>query len=230
MRLVDLSQVFRSGMMSGTADEAPEVAVRIREVRSASRDGINGMEIVLGNHAGTHIDAPLHVIPGGGTIGHLDLDLFFGPAVGLDVRKGDDAPITVNDLERHGAIRAGDMVFLETGWSAYAGSPRYRDHHPYVDQEAARWLVRRHVRAVGIDASSLDMPRAIRPAGFRHDTLRIILGAGIPAIHGLTNLAAIRGHRCTAAAFPVIFEGSDAGPARVVAILESSEPTGERTR
>ena len=227
MKLIDLSQVFRPGMMSGVADEAPEVAVGIREVRSVYRDGINGMEIVVGNHAGTHIDAPLHVIPGGGTIANLNLDLFFGPAVALDVRKGDDAPITVGDLERDGAIRTGDMVFLETGWSAYAGTPRYRDHHPYVDQEAARWLVRRGVRAVGIDASSLDVPRAVRPAGFRHDTLRIILGAGIPAIHGLTNLAAIRGRRCTAAAFPVVFDGSDAGPARVVAMLDSPDSAGE---
>jgi arylformamidase len=227
MKLIDLSQTFRPGMMSGIADEAPEVAVRIREVRSVNRDGINGMEIVLGNHAGTHIDAPLHVIPGGGTIANLDLALFFGPAVALDVRKGDDAPITVSDLERDGTIRAGDMVFLETGWSAYAGTPRYRDHHPYVDQEAAQWLVRRRVRAVGIDASSLDVPRAVRPAGFRHDTLRIILGAGIPAIHGLTNLAAIRGHRCIVAAFPIVFVGSDAGPARVVAMLESPELVGQ---
>jgi kynurenine formamidase len=227
MKLIDLSQTFRPGMMSGIADEAPEVAVRIREVRSVNRDGINGMEIVLGNHAGTHIDAPLHVIPGGGTIANLDLALFFGPAVALDVRKGDDAPITVSDLERDGTIHAGDMVFLETGWSAYAGTPRYRDHHPYVNQEAAQWLVRRQVRAVGIDASSLDVPRAVRPAGFRHDTLRIILGAGIPAIHGLTNLAAIRGHRCIVAAFPIVFVGSDAGPARVVAMLESSELVGQ---
>ncbi|HLJ61908.1 MAG TPA: cyclase family protein [bacterium] len=227
MRLIDLSQVFRSGMMSGVADEAPEVAVRIREVRSVTRDGINGMEIILGNHAGTHIDAPRHVIPGGGTIANLNLELFFGPAVALDVRKGDDAPITVQDLDRDGTIRAGDMVFLETGWSAYAGTPRYRDHHPYVDQEAARWLVHRQVRAVGIDASSLDVPRAVRPPGFRHETLRIILGAGIPAIHGLANLAAIRGRRCAAAAFPVVFDGSDAGPARVVAILEASESFGD---
>jgi len=220
MRLIDLSQVFRPGMMSGAADEAPEIAVRIRGVRSVDRDGINGVEITFGNHAGTHIDAPLHVVPGGGTVASLELSRLFGPAVALDVRKGDDAPITVSDLERDGAIREGDIVLFETGWSDYAGTPRYQHHHPYVDQDAARWLVRRGVRAVGIDASSLDVPRAIRPPGFRHDTLRIILGAGIPAIHGLANLAAIRGRRCTAAAFPIVFDGSDGGPARVVAMLD----------
>jgi kynurenine formamidase len=221
VRLIDLSQTFRPGMMSGAADEAPEVAVRIREVRSVARDGINGMEVVLGNHAGTHIDAPLHVVPGGGTVAALELSRFFGPAVALDVRKGDDAAITVSDLERDDAIRAGDIVLLETGWSAHAGTPRYRDHHPFVDQDAARWLVRRQVRAVGIDASSLDVPRAVRPPGFRHETLRIILGAGIPAIHGLSNLVAIRGRRCAVVAFPIVIDGSDGGPARVVAILDA---------
>ena len=222
MRLVDLSQVFRPGMMSGVADDAPEVSVQIRGVKSVERDGINGMQFVVGNHAGTHVDAPLHVVPGGRTIAAVDLSQVFGPAVVLDMRKGDDAPITAEDLKRSGAIRTGDMVLLETGWSEFVGTPRYRDHHPYVNQDAAEWLVRRHIRAIGIDASSLDMPRAIRRPGFRHDTLRILLGAGIPVIHGLANLAAIRGCRCTAAAFPIVFDGADGGPARVVALLEQA--------
>ncbi|HEV2356824.1 MAG TPA: cyclase family protein [bacterium] len=222
MRLIDLSQVFRPGMMGGSAEDAPEVTVRMRAVRSIARDGINAMEIVLGAHAGTHVDAPLHLVPGGRTIADIDLAQFFGPAVALDVRKGDDAPITAGDLERSEAVRAGDMVFLETGWSEYVGTPRYRDHHPYVDSEAARWLVHRQVRAVGIDASSLDVPRAIRRPGFGHETLKILLGAGILAIHGLANLAAIRGRRCTAIAFPIVVDGAEAGPARVVAMLEDS--------
>lgn len=219
--MIDLSQVFRAGMMSGVADDAPEVSVQIRGVRSVERDGINGMQFVVGNHAGTHVDAPLHVVPGGQTIAAIELSQVFGPAVVLDVRKGDDAPITVDDLERSNAIRAGDMVLLETGWSEFAGTPRYPAHHPYVTQNAARWLVSYHVRAVGIDASSLDMPRAIRPPGFRHDTLRILLSAGIPVIHSLANLAAVRGRRCTVAAFPIVFDGADGGPARVVALLEN---------
>lgn len=222
MKLVDLSQVYRPGMMGGAAEDAPEVTVRLRTVRSVDRDGIQAMEFVLGAHAGTHVDAPLHLVPGGRTIAEIRLDRFFGPAVALDVRKGDDAPITVGDLDRGGAIRAGDMVFLETGWSDYAGTPRYRDHHPYVDTEGARWLVRREVRAVGIDASSLDVPRAIRRPGFGHETLKILLGAGVLAIHGLANLAAIRGRRCTAMAFPIVVDGAEAGPARVVAMLEDS--------
>src|ERR1700754_2766489 len=68
-------------------------------------------------HAGSHVDAPEHNVPGGTQIHQLPLELFFGDAVIADLRdKMPGQAITENDLERAvGArIRKGDRLLLRT--------------------------------------------------------------------------------------------------------------------
>jgi kynurenine formamidase len=199
----------------------PTFDVAVRPVKTLENDGINTMILEVADHVGTHIDAPIHIIEGGAGIADLPLERCFGPGVVLDVRRGPDEAVTVEDLAgAEPCIEEGDIVLLDTGWSGYVGTPDYSQHHPYLDEAAAGWLVDRGVSMVGIDASSVDMPHSLRPSGFKHGTLRVLLEAGVPALHGLANLGAVRGQRCTIAAFPIVFAGADAGPARVVALLD----------
>lgn len=224
MELIDLTQPFRPA--AGTA--APvEDEVIATPTKTIAGQGVNAFRVTLGSHAGTHVDAPYHLDDDGLRIDQLPLDSFAGTGVVLDMRRGIDQPILVEDMLRADpAIAAGDIVLLETGWASEVGKPHYRRHHPYVSVEAARWLVDRGIKAVGIDASSVEAPKSMRGPDFRHDTLSIFLTASVPVIHGLVALDRVRGRRCRIAAFPIIFEGMDAGPARVVAMLDdTSEET-----
>jgi kynurenine formamidase len=63
--------------------------IQIQRVATHAMHGVMSQRIVTVMHNGTHVNAPLHLIPGGLGIGELPLDLFFGAGVVLDVPKGE---------------------------------------------------------------------------------------------------------------------------------------------
>src|SRR5918993_798950 len=68
-------------------------------------------------HAGSHIDAPEHNVPGGTQVHQLPLDLFIGDAIIADLRhKLPGKDITEADLEQAvgSRIRKGDRLLLRT--------------------------------------------------------------------------------------------------------------------
>jgi arylformamidase len=219
MRVIDLAFGFSEVRIPGRQVEDRDVIVR--RIKTLDNDGISTMEFRLPGHVGTHIDAPAHLINGGATIDEIDISRCYGTAVCLDMRRGDDEGITTADLEKASPeIARSDIVLLETGWSDRLGTPDYMEHHPYLAVSAAEWLVDRGVAMVGIDTSGLDLPHSLRGPDFRHETLRVLLSGGVPALHGLRSLDAIRGKRCLVSAVPIVFVGADSGPVRAIAITE----------
>lgn len=221
MRLVDLSHPFSPGEMNKKPENAPEPDVTFETVKSIEKHGVNVLRISLGNHIGTHIDGPMHVIPGGMPLGNLPLETFYGPGVLVNTPKGHNGEVSVSDLEANvPAIQQGDIVLIYTGWGDKLSSPDYPSFHPYLAEEGARWLVNKGVRMVGIDVSSVDLPFSLRRENFKYGTLRILLENGIPVIHNLTNLTSILNKRVTVSAFPINFTGADSSPARVIALVD----------
>lgn len=219
MAVIDLTFGFSEIEIAGRQVERRDVT--IHQIKTLDDDGISTMEFTLPGHVGTHIDAPSHLIKGGAAIDEIAASTCYGTAVCLDMRRGDDEGITTADLvSAQPEIAEGDIVLLETGWSDRLGTPDYMEHHPYLDVDAAKWLVTKGVAMVGIDTSGLDLPHSLRGPNFHHETLRALLSAGVPALHGLTNLGAIRGSRCVVSALPVVFVGADSGPVRAVAITD----------
>ncbi|GJJ08410.1 hypothetical protein Clacol_002626 [Clathrus columnatus] len=122
------------------------------------KDGFNVTAISFGSHTGTHVDAPSHSIKDAATITDLNLSLFQGPALVLDVRgKKPRERITWENLEPLYAhrMREGQIVVLYTGWSTYWQSPHYIDH-PYLDRSAAEGLIKAGIRTVAMDCMSPD--------------------------------------------------------------------------
>lgn len=128
-------------------------------------------------HGGTHLDAPVHFAQGRWTTDQIPLDRLIGAAVVVDVRAqcaaDRDYEVRVADLEAferaHGAIAAGTIVLLHTGFSAFwPDRARYMGtagrgleaslqlHFPGLGPAAAKWLVAREIAAVGIDTPSID--------------------------------------------------------------------------
>jgi kynurenine formamidase len=215
MKLLDLSHPFDSSPQGGKMD------LEIRAVRTVEEHGVNTCQIAFGNHAGTHIDAPLHLIAGGASVDQIPLERFYGPAVVLDIEKGPNGAVGRAELEKaEPRVETGDIVVIYTGWGSKLTSPDYASHHPYLTEDGAEWLVGKGVRMVGMDVQSVDLPHSLRGKDFKYTSLRILLKSGIPAIHNLTNLERIKGHRVVILSLPINFRGVDGSPARVVAQVD----------
>ena len=120
--------------------------------------GVNKEIVELSTHTGTHCDAPFHFFADGETIEQVPLDAYVGWAAVLDLRgMASGSVIGRVDVERRaGQIAAGDVVLLNTGWGhKRANTKEFLTQYPYLDGEAAQYLVQRGVKGVGIDAVSL---------------------------------------------------------------------------
>ena len=159
---VDLTQTIENGMTVYVGDTVP----RISSYKRLEKDGVNLSVMKLGSHTGTHVDAPKHYVKGGKPIDQLPIETLVGEAVVLDfsdTRPGGE--ITAAGLRRRGgAVQRGDMVLLYTGLSKRWGDPRARKTITYLSEDAALWLVRRGVKAVGIDYLSVERLGARVPA------------------------------------------------------------------
>ena len=132
--------------------------------------------ICTSEHGGTHLDAPIHFAEGKRTADQIPLQQLLAPAVVIDVESkiaaNADYRLTADDVRawesQHGAIGAGTIVLLRTGWGSrwpdrkqYFGddTPGAVDklHVPSYGEDAARLLVeQRHVAALGVDTASID--------------------------------------------------------------------------
>jgi kynurenine formamidase len=188
-------------------------------------------------HGGTHLDAPVHFAEGRHTSDRVPLDRLIGPAVVLDVGASADADrdyqLDLRALDQweaaHGRIAEGAIVLVRTGWSSrwpdkarYLGTARSGPqavaelHFPGIDSAAARRLVERKVRAVGIDTPSID-----RGQSTDFMTHRILLRENIPAFENVAHLDQLPPTGSLVVALPMKIRGGSGGPLRIVALVPS---------
>lgn len=170
------------------------------------KDGYEDHFVSIGTHAGTHIDAPRHMVKGGKSLDEIPVDQFFGKGVLIKVedRKFDLAEIKKVDIQE------GDVVLFFTGMSEVYHESEYYDDYPAVSEEIANYLVSKKIKMVGVDMCSVD-----------HEPFpvhRILLKDEILIIENLTNLAELEGKNFKIYAFPIKLQ-IDGAPTRVVAEL-----------
>lgn len=187
-------------------------------------------------HAGTHIDAPSHLVAAGHSVDVLPLSRLIGEGACVDARGAigsrPRARVTRTVFEdweaRHGALAPGSIVLVATGWSAHWGAPLYylgsADRtaagaaalaFPGLDGEAARWLAEeRSVAAVGIDTAGIDPGGSTDLAAHR-----ALLPRGVVVIENLARLDRLPARGFLVVALPLPIRGGTGAPARVVALL-----------
>jgi kynurenine formamidase len=198
--------------------------------------------VQLSTHAGTHCDAPYHYSPttDGGrtrsmTIDEVPLDWFYGPGVVLDfTHKAAEAEITAADVDTALArigynVQPNDIVLFRTDAYRLWPGERYQFDFPGVSMAAARTLIDRGVRVMGVDAYNFDMPFPAQRRLFEEtgdpnviEPCHIQLGAACNYLHieklaNLDKLPSPTGF--TFCAFPVKIEGASGGWCRAVAIF-----------
>jgi arylformamidase len=155
-------------------------------------------------HTGTHIDAPLHMIPNGKTIESIDIADLIRPCRVLDLTQVVDA-IHRADLEPL-SLSSGEFVLLKTKNSL---TDAFQLDFVYVAEDAADYLATIGIAGVGIDALGIEHSQP------GHPTHRRIMGAGLVIIEGLRLQDVPAGNYMMIAA-PLRLIGLDAAPARVV--------------
>lgn len=182
--------------------------------------------ISMACHAFTHVDAPLHFVPGGMDIASLALSKTVGPAAVLDLRDvGAEQPVTRALLRDRGAhVRAGDRVLLATRWDEKAdvASREYWTTAPYVQTEAAEWLLEREPSCVGFD---FPQDHCIRRMGGEAEPRReefvthdVLLSQGVLLVEYLAGLGQLTSERVWFAAAPLRLDGADGSPVRALAV------------
>jgi len=214
MEMIDLSRVIYDGMPK--IPVLPDVHVQ-RCLSLEKGHPLNVTEISLPCHAGTHVDAPVHIIGNGKSIEEIPLEDFVGPGAVIPVKKRGGEEVTARDLEDSGVpVSRGDILMLFTGWDEKFESPDY-NRHPYLSVDAAEWIVGKGVKLFGIDCITVDLPTPMRQKGFEFPVHRILLGNGVLIAENVANLGAVAGKKIRILALPIKVMGSDAAHARIVA-------------
>src|SRR2546428_13528591 len=111
MRIVDLSFPIRPHF---------RWKVEPKLVRShAAGDVFQSTVLTVACHAYTHVDAPVHFLPGDRDIASMPVDQWIGEAAVVDLTHlGDNGAVTAGALDkRRGAVPVGGKVLLRTGWA-----------------------------------------------------------------------------------------------------------------
>ncbi|GAB4226934.1 MAG: cyclase family protein [Methyloligellaceae bacterium] len=183
------------------------------------------LALALGDHAGTHVDAPRHFDASAQACGidEMPLEDFFTPAVCLDLSHVPmKADITIAHLEAAEeaagiAIEPGDTVLLHTGFAARTlGTDAYLTDFQGLTRESARWLGERKITMFGVEAISPG-----RPGKNNFEVHNVCRDMGFTHIEGLVNLDKLVGKgRFRFIGFPLKIRGGTGSPIRAVAWLD----------
>jgi malonyl-CoA/methylmalonyl-CoA synthetase len=217
LTIVDLSHPIREGMLSFPSPN--HVAPTITQIARHEVEGRETRRVLFGTHTGTHVDAPLHFIPGGGGIETLDLAALVGPAVVADLTPA--APLEPIGVERLQAAIGPTLrhprLLLRFDWSQRFVDLDFYASSPHLEAATCEWLLEQGIRLLGMDTPSPDDPRLGYGSGNDSPNHKLLLGRGVVLLEYLANLDAL-GAETFLAALPLPLSGSDGAPARVVAI------------
>jgi len=220
-KLIDLSVAVNSNTLS-----PPSTNIRVEITPHRRGPGFWQVSSVnQGLHTGAHIDSPLHVFKDGITTAEITLEQVIGEAVTIDLSfVGANHRITVDDLKRGGAdkVKKGDIVLLRTDWTdkMYGKWPEYFTQSPFFPPESAEWLVAKGPKSIGFDFFEEYCARLPDFTSEDFPMHRVILGAGIVIMEGLTNLGALPRRRVPFYAPFYKIEGTEGAPARFFVRVE----------
>jgi kynurenine formamidase len=209
------------------AEENPYGEVKVEYLRDWDRE--NGMvcQWTMSDHFGTHLDAPIHIVPNTPTVDRIDINRLIGEAVVLDCSFANGRGLTSEDFERANKpeVRENDIVLIYSAEQP-ATLEEFVLHQTYVTPDGAEWLVKKGIKSVGVEPFSFEhlyeglfvkdyYNKNTPPPHWPAHT--VCLAANVYIIEGLTNIAGLAGKRVRFSALPLPVPDSSGSPVRAVA-------------
>jgi kynurenine formamidase len=226
-RLIDLSQPIYEGMKVYPGHLKTVTFQHATHEETAPRFtsdfSFQTLGFMLNDNGPTHVDSFSHLDPDpeAQTIDKMDLGLFYGPGVCLDVsihppRTDITAGHLDQALEASGqTIEPGDHCFFYTAtFDRYQDQPQYLTDFPGLGESACQWIVDKGIRTFGVDSPTPDNPAStIYPAHLmcRHHRKTHYENLVLTEVVGL---------RFTFVGFPLKVVSAHGGPTRAVALIE----------
>jgi kynurenine formamidase len=220
-RVVELSHVLEEGM------PRPQVPYGHIPWKSYERgDAFNTFMVLVFEHAGTHVDAPVHL---GGVNGpaldRIPAEAWMGELAVLGFRgKGEGETVTVEEIRVweavHGEIGEGAVVVFDFGWAERwtvdhgVENQPYHGDNPGLSGEAAGYLADKGVKLVGGDVPTVDVGSdLLEPAH------RVLLPRGVLVLENATNLGELPPQGAFFVGLPLRIRGGTGYPVRAVAFV-----------
>lgn len=179
----------------------------VREiVKNHTNSDFFSSNIKMNMHAGTHLDAPLHMLKGGTTIDQTDLSKIARPCFVVDLTDIEDRITKDALLDKN--INKGEFVLFKTKNSHISD---FYYEYVFLDKSGAEYLNNLEITGVGIDSLSIGKGQE------NHETHKILLRSGIIILEGLRLKEVNEGNYFLVAA-PLKISNAEASPVRAILI------------
>jgi len=224
-KVIDLTLTVENGLKSFPSHPAAVIMDFVTHEFSAPRyelpcEGFASKLLIVSDHLGTHVDAPVHFIKGGKDISSVDINQCMGRAYCFDFsNKQADAFVTESMLKKklddnNIVLQTGDIVLIRA-WPGKWGEEGFFSCQG-LDIGAAKYLYDSKVKLIGMDLGMVDI------VGDKHRPIHMMmLGSEILLIENLVNLDKLPDSKpFFFIGLPLKLSGCTASPIRAVAILD----------
>ncbi|MDG6941413.1 MAG: cyclase family protein [Nitrososphaerota archaeon] len=241
---------FHQDFIYSTYRSAPEMLEYFsRSFPNTNRIAFTNLRMEMSDHTGTHIDGLNHAAIGNrfyngvdtrrvtttrGTkkLGMETMPPLISRGVLIDMTLNHEynerEVITLDDcrsvLAQEGlSVKSGDTVLIYTGWERFwkADNQKYLSTMPGIGAEAARWLARARVVAVGSDTQSVEVEPNEDPSedGVVHQILITENGVHLLENLKLSTLAKAKAYEFLFVCLPLKIRGGTGSPIHPVAVI-----------
>lgn len=202
MTIYDITRSLKNGMPVWPGDTP--FSYRISS-SLADNGSANVGELNMSTHTGTHVDAPFHFAQEGKKINELDLSLYIGKALVIEIAHKEF--ITEKDLQNHD-IQGVRRLLIKSG--SWPDAETFPQNYTCIAPESAHYLASAGVQLLGVESPSVD-PLDSKDMLAHH----ALNGAGIFILESI-DLNEVETGEYELIAMPLKIEGADGSPVRAV--------------
>jgi kynurenine formamidase len=231
-QLIDLTRPMTHDTIVGLAGKfaepgSPYSDIEFSYLRSWDTDNGSVCQWKLNDHFGTHLDAPIHIVPNTPGVDGVEIDRLIGEAVVIDCSFANGRGITSEDFERaQPRVKAGDIVLIYSAEQPATSMDDYIRNQTFVTPDGAEWLVKQNIKSVGVEPYGFEhlyegifvhkwYDKSTPPPHWPAHT--ICLQKNVYILEGLGNLESLVGRRVRFSALPLPVPDSSGSPVRAVA-------------
>lgn len=199
---IDISQVLHNHIAHWPGDTPFSYEVAFSKADTGS---VNIGKITTSLHTGTHVDAPFHFDENGEKIIDLDVNLFIGKAVMVDVSHFESVG---RDQLKHVSLNGAERLLLRT--TLEPNPNKFPKKVPHLLPDLAPFLQEQGIKLLGVDIPSVD-PLDSKDMATHH----ALHNHGIVILENIV-LHHIEPGSYELIALPLPIQGADGSPVRAV--------------